>query len=199
MAWVARHLEFPERIFLYVPESVEGNIATLRVISKRENVSLNETYEFIIPMSGSTQKFIGVVKEIKGKVIVVKLEAKVSNGRKFNRFVVKRSTILVGIISESLERPIIGILQDISLGGFKLKLSEKDFNLLKDYFWGGSISTIAIFRFLETNESCLKADVTPVRFNEENNTVGFAFTFRSNNGNVLKIYEKVLKIENERG
>ncbi len=150
-------------------------------------------------MSGSTQKFIGVVKEIKGKVVVVKLETKASNERKFNRLVVKKATIPVGIISESLERPVIGILQDISLGGFKLKLSEKDFQLLKKNFWGGSISTIAIFRFLGSKEDCLKADVRPVRFNEENNTVGFAFTFSSNNGNVLKIYEKVSKIENERG
>ncbi|RTZ59472.1 MAG: hypothetical protein DSZ31_03875 [Gammaproteobacteria bacterium] len=156
MAWVARHLEFPKRIFLYIPESVEGNIATLRVTSKRENVSLNETYEFIIPMSGSTQKFIGIVKEIKGKVIVVKLEAKVSNGRKFNRFVVKRSTILVGIISESLERPVIGILQDISLGGFKLKLSEKDFNLLKDNFLGGEYFNHSNLPFFGNQRGLLK-------------------------------------------
>ncbi|HIQ26530.1 MAG TPA: PilZ domain-containing protein [Aquifex aeolicus] len=198
MTLVARHLEYPEKIFLYIPKSVNKNIVVLKVVSKDDEIFTNEKYELILPELDPNNKFIGVVEEIRAKIVVVRLEDKIPNKRKFSRIVVKKSILPVGIISDNLKKPIIGILEDISLGGFKLKLSQKDFQVLKENFKDGSVAIIAIFRFLETEEERLKAKAIPVRFNEENHTVGFVFTFSFDNRNVLNIYEQVLKIEKEK-
>jgi hypothetical protein len=197
MGLVARHREYPDKVFLYLPERIENNTAVLKVVSKKNNVNLNESYEFVIPIEGIPKKFIGVVKEIKGNRIKVELREPASDKRKFNRFAIKKSIIPVGIVAENLNKPVTGILRDISLGGFKIKFSERDFNLLKNYI--GGLSVIAIFRFLNEKDFHMKTDATPIRFDEKEKTVAFTFPFGSDSGNALRIYEKVIKVEKNNG
>ena len=196
MAWIARADKNPKQIFFYIPQKVENNRAILKITGKRGNISPQQGYEIVLPIEGTLQQFIGIVEEVKNSQLVVKLKTPVRNRRKFNRLKVKSTVIPIGIFLEDREKPITGFLIDISLGGFKVKISPKDFQTLKESDYQTPL--LVVFRLLEDN-FIAKTLATPIRFDEKEKTVAFTFPFGSDSGNALRIYEKVIKVEKNNG
>jgi hypothetical protein len=192
MVWIARADKNPKQIFLYLPKKVEKDMAILKILSKEKNISPQQSYEILLPVEGTLQQFIGIVEEFKNSQLVVKLKTPVCNRRKFNRLKVKSAVIPIGIFLEDREKPITGFLIDISLGGFKVKISPKDFQTLKESAYQTPL--LVVFRLLEDN-FIAKTLATPIRFDEKEKTVAFTFPFGSDSGNALRIYEKVIKVE----
>ncbi len=194
MSLVARHIEIPKKIFFYTPKKLNSKEAILQIISKKENVSIGDYYEFIIPSTKGVEKFIGVVESIDGKTVIVSIKDKAPPQRKFNRLIINRIYIPVGVFIDDLNKSFAGILRDFSLGGFRAQFSKRDFNLFNEICNELGIKPIAraVIKFPNLKE-CYEVDIIPVRFNEDDFSVGFSYTFNTKNENVLKIYEKIME------
>lgn len=198
MSLVARHLEIPKKIFFYIPKKLSSGQAILEVISKKENVSIGDYYEFIVPSPKGIEKFIGVIKSVNGKTVIVSIKDKAPPQRKFNRLIINRIYIPVGIFIDDFDRTFTGILKDFSLGGFRAQFSKKDFDLFQKLCDDLGIKPIAraVVRFPNLKER-YEVDIIPVRFNIDDCSIGFSYTFNTKNENVLKIYEKIVKEQNK--
>jgi hypothetical protein len=196
MVWIARSDKNPEKKFFYIPQKVEKDRAILKIVGKDGNISAQQGYEIFLPVEGTLQKFIGTVEEIKNSQLVVKIKPFVRNRRKFNRIKLTETVVPIAIFIDRNQKPITGLLEDISLGGFKVKISPNGMEALKKVENQNPVTVL--FRLLNENDLIIKTFAIPVRFDEKDNTVAFTFSFRADNGNVLKVYESILKAEGER-
>lgn len=192
MGLIARHIESPTRIFFYQPKGVYKDYVVLKITSKKTAIKPGELYEFSIPTAEGIKRYIGKVKHIIDDSVILTIVGEASAQRKFNRLVLNKLYIPVGIFVEKEEKPFVGVLRDFSLGGFRAKFSTKDFLKLKKLFSEGKGApyTRAVFRIPSTKER-YEVDVIPIRFNDEDLSVAFSYTFNEKNRNILKIYERL--------
>jgi len=194
MGLIARNIETPSKIFFYHPKASYKNYVVLKISSKKGDIKPGEIYEFSLPTDEGIKKYLGKVKHLFGNNIVLTIISETVGGRKFNRLVLKDTYIPVGIFVEKEEKPFVGILRDFSLSGFKVKFSPKDYTALKKIYNEAKAPpyTKALFRIPGEKET-YEVDIIPARFDDEENTVAFSYTFNEKNINILKIYEKLAK------
>ena len=194
MPWVARHIRKPYIAFFYKPEKLGKDLALLQVVARKENVFNLEPYEFVLPTTHGSEKYIGVIKRVDDDKVVIQIRDKIPERRRFHRLVLDDIYIPVGLIVEGQNKPIVGILKDFSLGGFRAKFSKRDFERLREALSGDYLDQVtALFRFPNKKE-LLKVKAAPVRFDQEREQVGFTFTFSTYNDTVAKIYKNLLKL-----
>ena len=206
MAFIARHSENPNRIFFYQILKNEGNELILELSSNTSIPKEGELYELILTENKNYKHVLGQILQKEANIVKARVIKENIKKRKFFRIYIKKHTIPVGIlfIKEKTRKPIVGVLKDFSLGGFKIQLSKKYFhifeNIVKQLNFDQRIVK-AIFRLPFDREkvpvNIVEVDASIIRIDPKDCSVAFVFTFNSKNDKVLDLYKILLKEEKD--
>jgi len=192
---IAYNLRNPNLSFLYkvLDLDLERKTLAVEVVDDIKKVELGGEYELFINKDGHSFKVLGIAQRVYNRITEFEIVNFFENKRRFPRFKISVLNLFADVEIDNVTVP--GRVMDFSLGGARIKFTNRNFRMIKTLLDKDETNQCVI-KFQTPNGVLAKKEISitaaPVRISPEDRTVSFMFILDPGNQSVLKLYDYIL-------